>query len=251
MTEGVGCYDYSIIDPSKKLEYREIGPEHYPRFHEFGWPNRVGKKLGFDKVLNLGAGGSSNSAHLKIFLGIIPPIFDDLKTKYDIFLIWMMTDPLRMSYAAEDKIMNINPKFMRNDVETGLMKDIVRYKLVPEKEQVYNMMYGEFIFRSLNIDYLFTSWSKNFPEIYRLFESNNYLSPEPDLIPNSSLPEHRSKICKHPNEVGYELMANLIVERINKYHSRFVMGPPREIIEWEHKKYCPTFDPAVKSYFSI
>ena len=68
-TEGVGCYDLSI-NP-EKLTYLKLPPKELrltrQRFHRLGWPNRVGRKINADKVLNLGVGGSSNSAHLKLF----------------------------------------------------------------------------------------------------------------------------------------------------------------------------------------
>ena len=78
-TEGVGCYVPSVYyNASTAVTFNDIEPliskyhdKNKKNFHEFGWPNRLGKKLAFDKVINLGVGGSSNSTAVKIIYEFI------------------------------------------------------------------------------------------------------------------------------------------------------------------------------------
>lgn len=249
ITEGVGCYDYSKME--QIVPYYEIPIEkrnfQLDRFHEFGWPNRVGKKLGFDKVVNLGAGGASNISQLYKFLGVTNPQILDLKKEYDLYLIWMMTDPLRFSFSSKKLFHNINPTLLRDDLEKEFMNHHIEKSLIPEKDQAFIMLSSELIFKQFGIRYVFTSWNKSFEIVYKYFETPNYLNPNPHFTLRNFDPKYKSRVCNHPNEAGYELLANQITEWAKEYHPDFCVGEPKNEIEWEYLDYHLDKLPFLKS----
>lgn len=253
MTEGHGCYDLSLINLEDFPDRNKINPinikPHLSRFHEFGWPNRVGRKLGFNKVINIGKAGSSNSFHLINFLNTILPQLRTLRFRYnEIKVIWMMTDPYRATYLGEKAPVNLSPLNYTSELDKSLMEFFLKNETVPERDQAFLMQQSEFIFKQLDIDFLFTSWNNSFLEVYNHFKTKHYLSPLPDYIRQSSNPILQSKVCKHPNEEGYEHMANEIVKRVKKFNRHFYMGAERQSCDWEHIKFKPENKTPLKSY---
>jgi len=247
LTEGVGCYDYNI-NPDKlhfgQLNYKNK-KQTLDNFHKEGWPNRVGKALNFDKVINLGSGGSSNCTHLKLFTDKIKSKIDKLNKEYDVFLIWMMTEPTRFSFYTTDTILQFCPveaanptnNIVVNSLEKGYLKYIKEYKIGPLREQIFLIELAESLFRENNIKPLFTSWSKLLPDLLRMYKSEYWLSPKPsDLL--KEVVKDRKYIseavhCGHPNENGYELIANQLIVDIKKYHPEFYSNTPVEKFDWE------------------
>lgn len=253
MTEGHGCYDLSLINledfPDKSNANSINIKPHLERFHEYGWPNRVGRKLGFNKVINLGRAGSSNSFHLTIFLHTILPQLRQLRFRYnEIKVIWMMTDPYRATYLGEKTPINLSPLNYTSELDKNLMEFFLENQIIPERNQAFLMQQSEFIFNQLEIDFLFTSWNNSFLEVYNHFKTDHYLSPVPDYIRQSSNPILQSKICKHPNEDGYEHMSEEIVKRVRKFKPHFDMGTVRGSCDWEHIKFNTNPETPLKSY---
>lgn len=236
LTEGEGCYDYSNMD--EMVPFHLLRPDlskyQTARFHKYGWPNLLGKSLGFDKVLNLGLRGTSNQVHLNRFVGIITPQIKSLKENYDLYLVWFMTEPSRFSFSGPRNFFNVNPTQQRSEIEKAYLIDSVKHKFAPIKDQAFLMASSEIIFNSLGVKFIFCSWNRSFPEVYRYFESPNYLSPHPDYIRISSDPALFSKVCTHPNEEGYKFISNQIEELIRKFHPSFIVGDPKKHIAWEH-----------------
>jgi len=241
LTEGVGCYGDISDHPSKLYNFLK-GTERkrvVDRFHEFGWPNRVGRKLGYDKVLNLGNGGSGNSLHLKLFVDKIVPKLDQIKKDYKVFVIWLMTDPTRFSFYTDKHIKPFMPAFQPNNkyMAEGYLKDLPEFNIGPAREQVFLIKLSEFMFKSLDITAAFSSWSPSFNYVHKLYKSQNFLTPifSPNMFQMedhhiSSMPD-----CGHPNEDGYEAIADDIVKYIKKYRPEFLPETPNlsNELEWE------------------
>lgn len=235
MTEGVGCYDESI-NPDGKLYFNlSEKPKKLTqqRFHELGWPNRVGKALGYDRVVNLGIGGSSNSLHLKLFVDKIIPDLNNLKTNYNINVIWMMTSPLRFSFYTPSSIKFFLPektdsKYGLNELEKAYIKSMPEFKIGPAREQVHLIKLAEYMFRSLEIPIAFTSWNPSFKNVYKLYNSDNFISP---TFKNQTYTYKKNEIstivgCNHPNEKGYEIIAKNIIKLLKKYRPEFIPKTP-------------------------
>ena len=253
MTEGHGCYDLSLINTEDFPDRNAVNSinikPHLDRFHEYGWPNRVGRKLGYNKVINIGRSGTSNSFHLTIFLHTILPQLRYLRFQYDeIKVIWMMTEPYRVTYLGEKTAVSVSPLNYVSDLDKKLMEFFLKKQIIPERTQAFLMQQSEFIFNQLGIDFLFTSWNNSFLEVYNHFKTNHYLSPLPDYVRQSSNPLLQSKICKHPNEDGYEHISEEIVKRVRKFHPQFDMGVERASCDWEHIKFNTDTEIPLKSY---
>lgn len=239
-TEGVGCYDYDILPdtffdsnfyntyPSKKIKILE--KKLKDRYHEFGWPNRVGKKLGFDKVINLGRGASSNSGHIKTFLEFLD---ENDVSQYEVLVLWMMTDSSRFSFYVGNEVQDF---LNSHTIDFPIYKEYVK-QVASEYdyllEQIFYMKVLENICENKGFDLLMTSWSptiEDIPKTYKskyLLENGNYFLNIPDKSYFSP--------CFHPNEIGYEWMANKLVEVIKKNHSKWYNQNPPIEMDWEWK----------------
>lgn len=239
MTEGVGCYDYSI-NPKRELYFNLPSDAQHltrERFHKNGWPNRVGKALGFDKVLNASLGGSSNSGQLKVFVDRVLPEIEELKKIYDIYVIWMMTDPNRFSFYTEKMVRNFHPvqKAPLSSLEKSYVTTFNDFLIGPAREQAHIIKLSEYVFESNKIKVLYTSWSDTFEYVYSIYPSSNFISPYPDdQIYNFT----ELEICNvdgHPNEKGYIVIANNIVNLIDSYRPEFrVKAYSNTKLDWEY-----------------
>jgi hypothetical protein len=231
-TEGVGCYDYSkIMNRKNPIEFSESEHRYQTnRFHQLGWPNRLGKKLGYDKVINLGLGGSSNSTHVKLFVERILPM--DL-SEWEVLVIWMMTEPTRFSFynglVNFDYTPSINVK--KTPLETAYLQEIDLPLYSSLYDQIFYMKLMEQICENNGYDLLFTSWNNSSQGLYKIYPSDKYIHKKwVDINPRKS--SHFSSICGHPNEKGYEWIANRLIEGINKNHPQY-KGESKNDIEWE------------------
>lgn len=244
LTEGVGCYDYTLLGNNSIEETIPGTPAHdlfyqknRPRFHELGWPNRLGKKLGYDKVINLGSGGTGNSTHLKLFVDKISSRIEEYRREYDIFVIWLMTDPSRFSFYSSDRIIIFNPafagKFGQKKMEEAYVNDMPEIRIGPLREQIFLVKLAEGLFSSLGINFVFTSWVNTFSNFYFYYKSKHLISPKPYSLTPARTPNTISQVCNHPNEEGYEYIALELESLLKKYHTHFCHTSPLEQFEWE------------------
>lgn len=236
-TEGIGCYDYR-----KPESTYHIGDEyHQNRFHELGWPNRLGKKLNYDKVINLGWGGSSNSAHVKLFVEkILPHDFSE----YDVLVIWMLTSPERFSFYSNGEISQFLPGLVVEGEEgTKLeqayiheIKDLYEDSIL---ETVFYIRCLEQMCQNNSFDLLITSWCDgNFIEnIKRRYPSKYFMkwvNNKPiAFLPYDEYEIYKSRVCGHPNEKGYEQFAINMMESILIHTPQFINKNKVEKFEWE------------------
>ena len=244
-TEGIGCYDFSINPNKVSWESLDSNKKNITlnRFHELGWPNRVGKKLGFDKVINIGHRGTSNYSHISIFCESIFSNIDLLKKNYEILVIWMLTESTRFSFYSKNKIHTFLPASNKNGLEKGYNLDSVNFDFCPIREMKQNILLGEHFFNSIEIPIIITSWSPDFMKVYDIYKSKSYLSPTPFIVSTPPNIEEKSRnlfispICGHPNEIGYEFIAESISMKIKKYHPKYYFGYQNDNIEWEWINY--------------
>lgn len=240
-TEGEGCYDFTI-NP-KKLHYNDLTPIQreltFESFHKNGWPNKVGRALNFDKVLNLGASGTANSAHLKLFVDKIVPKIEQLKQEYDIFLIWLMTEPSRFSFYTEDRIESYIPSEAHrrsNNIENAYVKVMKEFTVGPIREQIFLITLSEALFKGHGIHPLYTAWNETAHILFNTHYSPYYITNEKHNLYWKAIGRTEYSGIKgdlHPNEKGYENIANVMVEEIKKSHPHFVGNKPPKEFDWE------------------
>lgn len=245
-TEGVGCYDPNTIPPNVNennflgsREYKDIFIKNSNRFHELGWPNRLGKKLGYDKVINLGTAGSSNSGQLKLFT---EKYLEKDLSEYDVLIVWYLTESARFSFYSG----GYNKNFTFSDdapIEKAYLNMLEDVEIDTSLEQIFYMKLMEQICENKGYNLLFTSWLSSNINLY--YQSKYFLSPGfKQIIPTSDTDEYKkykSILCAHPNEKGYQIISDKIYNEIKQNHSYLIANPPKETIEWEwdgyHKVY--------------
>jgi hypothetical protein len=246
VTEGWGCFDTSSFNyiPNKKyFEYTDYGKiieKNRKNFHNNSWPVKLQKKIKYDKLINLGLGGSSTSGQLKMF---VEKFYNtDLSKKYDVLVIWLLTHEARISfysnYMNKDVLPHISnetqkvKKFSNEYVEIGqayinFVNDITYDSLL---EQSFYVKLMDIMCKQKGFNFLFTAMetkqNKKFVEIFsEVFpvESNLYILDNLDIIPKVNEKEKWSLLaCGHPNELGYEHISNAFYNLIVKHKNYLI-----------------------------
>ena len=220
-TEGVGCYDPNLLPEGFKKgdNVDEWHEKHYgeiiERWHANAWPVRLAEKLKYDKVINLGLGGSSTSGQLKIFMQHFEK---ELFKDYDVLLYWYLTEPSRISFYSGGAVKNMLTG-LRDDseIERGYVKMIEDEKLDPFLEQLFyvqcmNQICGNkgWKFLTSHSDTIWIPYIKEFAgeEDYWLHLGAGWW----EIDNNFSL------VCGHPNEVGYDIIATRMYNKIKTAH---------------------------------
>lgn len=240
-TEGVGCWDLSTIPEGMTNsdvwheKYLQVYQKNLKNFHEKGWPNKLCKKLGYDEVLNLGLAGSSTSGQMKSF---IEKYEKNSFSEYDVLVVWLLTEPSRFSFYKNGSINNIlpNEKYNSdNNIGPAYINFIDDVVLDPILEQIFYIKSFIDICENRGYGLIITYWEENsgnhllnqFKSPYFLYNHpHNLLPPWPYEKP------YGSSLCLHPNENGYEFLADKIYQGIEKNHSHFIPEIKSESFEW-------------------
>lgn len=239
VTEGIGCYDYSKMS-NPNVTYYELPKEEaeyqLDRFHELGWPNRLGKKLNYDKVINLGWGGSGQSAHVKLlFEKIIGKDFSE----YDVLVVWMLSEPARFSFYSGGTIRQFMPHLAGVDgheMELSYIKDIEDIESDSILETIFYIKCVEQICENNNFNLQITSWHQDSnKKIFEIYPSKYHMKPYQSSyiakVFNDDL-DKSSKVCSHPNENGYEDIAQNMFNSISKFNPQLINKNKVEKFEW-------------------
>jgi len=218
-TEGVGIYEsLNVTDTTKDKDL----------FHRLGWPNRVGETLGFDKVVNLGYGGASNSSQVKLFYEYIKKIN---LNNYNILVIFMMTDPVRFSFFIDKSIKsytlsNKNQKMMQsylNEIKDNLWDLLLEQKFYIESLE--NLCLNKDIYLIL------TSWNETYMQFRKIHNNKNHLFKETNEIKPPI--KNNYSFCGHPNANGYEWISKKIIEGIKENHPNWYGKKTNKNLKWE------------------
>ena len=246
-TEGVGCYDVNSIPKNIPLDrfnfttdYRDLWNELYeknlPRFHELGWPNKLGKKLNYNKVLNLGLGGSSHSGQLKVFIEkYSKEKFED----YEVLVLWFLTEPTRISFYKGGTVENLMVNHMEKEGISGeYFKFIQDIDFDPLLEQIFYVRIMNQICENKNWNFLATHTHFKFNSSLELYDpSNYYLNMDGIDVFNfeqvGGYDKNTSLLCQHPNENGYENIAKKFYNQIKKYHPNYINTNIVSHLEWK------------------
>lgn len=235
-TEGYGCYENTLL-PNGNLfnhpDYRIESENQYKVFHEHGWPNRLGKKLNYDKVINLGLGGSGTSGQSKQFYEKY--LKKDL-SDYDVLIVWLLSDPSRLSFYTNHKIDNIIITTNKNNLlERGyieLLNDLSNDTVL---EQLYYIKTIEQVCKLNGYSLLLAHSNVDFEILLKkIYSSNHYFSQDVedffggDMVIDS----YKSPVCNHPNELGYELLSQKMFDCIKTNHPNLINKNLVESFEW-------------------
>lgn len=219
-TEGVGIYKKDI---NGKTDY--IQDSNY--MHENSWPNNVGKKLGFDKVVNLGEGKGSHSSQVKKFYEYISN--NDI-SNCQVLVIFLMTDPIRISFYKNHSIKS----YSMSDINNPLMKSYVNEIddtlwdcLLEQKFYVESL---ENICKLNKIDLILTSWNDSYTQFRKIHNTKNHLFKS--TLPIKPSIKNNYSYCGHPNQNGYEWLSNKIIDGIKENFKKWYSFNYKNEIEW-------------------
>lgn len=244
LTEGLGCYDLTRFTNQEIVESIDRG---YPllndeeleyqrnRFHHNGWPPKLAKKLGFDKVINLGLASASQSGSVKQF---VEKYLDNNFSESEIFIIWMLSEPSRFSFYNDYKIRRYLPtctKKKKSELEKSWLEEIENPVIDSMYETIFYIKIMEQICENKGYHLLITSWVHNLmPKLNKVYQSKYYITPinfqswEITNLRKFTSLHYSSMGCGHPNEMGYDLISENLFEIIKKNHEKFVQGEPKE-----------------------
>jgi len=226
-TEGVGCYDYTLGEISKYDSVNntdKMGRFHAKNLNNFllnGWPSKLQDSLCYDKLLNYGYGGSSNSYAIKRFVGNL--YHKELKNS-NVLVIWLLTFHHRFTYFYKGKLHT----FTHGDpihVEYNKLLDetdsrFESYHHVEVMKALCDSRGWNFLFASISdeeIDYLSTY--PNFDKI-----KDNFINTKIPVGVGNVDNSKKSKICTHPNELGYIDVSNTFYDWISKNKPEYVFN---------------------------
>ena len=246
-TQGLGCWDMNLPYPAGfNARHKEFGywtEFNRNRFHELGWPNRLGKKLGYDKVINLGQGGSSTSAQLKRFM---LKYVDKEFSEYEVLVSWLVTESLRTSFFRDGACESLMANVFDNDKKT-LFDSI--YKFISEngkrtdvhttldyvREEYINRKVVKTICELKGWNFIsFHTQTHQYGDMIRYIYGDDKTHSFTDIGFIHENDENLiSKFCGHFNEDGYEMISNNMFNWIKTIHPHLISNSPKDEIEWE------------------
>ena len=246
-TEGVGCWDMNLQYPDG-FDIRHTDAVTWQalnrtRFHELGWPNRLGKKLGYDKVINLGVAGSSTSAQLKRFM---LKYADGEFLEYEVLVSWLLTDSTRTSFFRDGVCESLLANGFDNDKITlfdSIYKFISKNGKRTEPHITLDYVREEYINRKVvkticelkgwSFISFHTQTHQTVNIIRQLYVDEKTHCFEDIGFEHENDENLISKYCGHFNEDGYEMISNKMVNWIESNHPHLISNNVKDKIEWE------------------
>ena len=223
-TEGVGCYGNhnELLGDDGCERFRK-------RFHKYSWPAQLVKLLNYDKLINLGYGGSSTSGQIKVFMQKYEhEYFKD----YEVLCLWFLSEPTRLSFYNDGHVKNVqvtNPTDML--FTKGYLQQISDITKDPLLDQLFYVKSMAQICMNKNWNFLTFHTDSSMIGHIKEFDKNNYWLHDSYL---SDLDDSKlSNICSHPNEKGYELIANKIYNNIKDKNPNLINNEHKEDDEIE------------------
>ena len=261
-TEGFGCWDENTFpnEMKDKIEglknediffylnrhdknfenlQNSITKKNMSRFHLNGWPMNLAQSMRFDKLINLGRGGSSNSGQVKLFFE--NNLHKNPYKEYDVLLIWQLTEPFRISFYLDKKIVNLMNE--REEIFGSYFKRVIKDKsfeldniIEPILESIFYFKIIESIceknnWKMIGFDFL----QRNSTLFNRLYETPNFYGCgiTKQMQKSGEWERNRSKVCGHLNENGYKILTKYIYNFI-KDNNLFEIGTNRGKIDMEY-----------------
>jgi len=184
-----------------------------------GWPPLLCEKMGFDKLINISGPGWSTS-------GAIKKMVQQLNFKdyygYEVMVLFFLPDPLRFSFHWKDKLIK---NFMLTDISDKFALQLFNDKpdIAAKEEQLFYIKIMEQICENNNweLNLLHTNYNIH-RELIDMYPTDNWLGEgNVEVLTWDEYPEQHKEHtapCNHPNERGYESVANRILKLLqNKF----------------------------------
>ena len=235
LTEGMGCYDFTefprdstvyspnILKPQREYQFNE--------FHKKGWPNKLGKLLGYDMVLNLGYGGASPSFNLKLFM---EKYRNESFSQYDVFILWWLPQSHRFSFYKDHRLCTLIPDTEgSNDINTIFANDYLKFiDDYPTDSILETKFYLELMEDYCKLKGYNFLWVSQDDQYLKETNSSSWMGLIMDDIMH--FPTYKLSItCGHPNELGYSDIANSFYNILQTKHKHLLPRTPSRNMKWE------------------
>lgn len=228
-TEGVGCWiketPNDVVNGDHKIW------EYYYRaskksFHENGWPYKLGRLMGFDKVVNFGWGGSSISGNVKHWFQAYS---DKDLSKYDVTIVWLLPSVLRTSNYINGEIVDeLVSESNSESIIHNWIKKSKDFEWDSTLEALFHIkiMASECKLKGINLIIFKQDEMKFFhPLKYNRDDIKFYSTWMPNLLQQKELV---SPCCGHFNEEGYTQLARNMYDKIKSIQPH-ILGEPLPI----------------------
>tara|TARA_Y100000389_G_scaffold196823_1_gene230361 strand:+ start:158 stop:1111 length:954 start_codon:yes stop_codon:yes gene_type:complete len=246
-TEGDGAYPEEpffeplgiSLDCNEREKYHgsvlqnKLRNDNASYFHQNGWAPQLVKKLGYDKLINVGKCASSTSYQVKL-------LFDKYWNfpfhHYETLMIIYLTNASRFSFysgGAPATFMAGNPN-RPNSLSGRYAKIIQDHRLDEILEQIHHVKSLESFCKSKGITLKVMSYYLAEDVIMkRIYHTDVYMDskkwdPLPFKHPGNTRNKtnwdsnYHSPICYHPNREGYRLMTERIYEKIKESYPELI-----------------------------
>jgi hypothetical protein len=181
------------------------------RFLEYSWPNVLKEMMGFDRVINLGRGGSGPSGQVKRFLSGYGEV--DFSVGYDVTVIWLVPSSSRISFFINGLVKDIHINNNRNEYSkliTGLLE------LMKNPEEDLHLE-RDFYIQIIKYFCQLRGYKFYFDFLFKEGADRNVSYLQEDAYLNIKFPQltpENTSFCSHFNEIGYAELANNIFDRL-------------------------------------
>jgi len=250
-TEGVGCYEPSLLDEKgKPINSNNVNMYGLSRdrFHSEGWPAKLQKKLQYDCMWNLGKGGTANSESVKKWIERFSN--KNLSEEYDVLVLWMVTFSTRISFYRNSEISSILTNFSGlPPVYKNLSESYINFLGDGIKdsclESYFYVSVIENLCRLSNYNFLYINVAADEGQYLDSFmQSSSSLNAARAIM----YPEHHGILhgfitdsdldtvawCGHPNEKGYDMLAERLFNLISHNHPHLINSIPPEKYEMQY-----------------
>lgn len=239
LTEGVGCYDTSLLPKNPKQDdFHDVRLEkHSKRFLKYGWPNRLGNYLNYDLVINMGTAGIGPGGNVKDFISKWKDGERKIKeneivlSDYDVLLYWWIPAPNRYSFYFHGELETEHIGQSDSNLSKELLKKMYDYKIDMILETQFYLNVLELFCTHHNIKLI---WTTTEDYVQDNLQKENFSGIDFDEIEKfefngEDLYDKYHAFCKHPNEKGYEIIALRMLDNLVNKHNikplKYVQSP--------------------------
>jgi hypothetical protein len=244
-TEGLGNWDMTLDYPNnfntQHPLFEQLLHMNRQNFHKLGWPNKLGKKLGYDKVINLGFSGSATSSQMKSFL---LKFEDEYFPEYNVTVVWLLTDPFRTSYIRNgiiESLLSNEYSVDKRDLFQSIYKFTSKNGERSDDDTLLDYLREEYINRNIvktiselkgwNFISFHTKIHRHSDEIKKIYKNDNSHSFDDIGFSREADDELVSKFCGHFNQRGYAMVATNMYKFILSNHQHLIKSSPKKEIE--------------------
>ena len=232
-TEGAGCHGHAdpefmermkllasnlndITDIYQQSEWQKfiLSPKTLKRQQDYGWPSQLAGPLNRNLV-NLGRGGDSNSAQVKLLYE------SDTYTGQDVLVVFLATAIERFSFYQKNSPRSYMP-VMANESFCSDTKErlFVEYYVRSQDLEQGSQREAEFYIRAAEALCQARGWRFVWLPAFSHYDYQGSNRLHPDILAYEWLIKPRDfALCSHPNERGYKIIAENLLALIKEFYT--------------------------------